>query len=94
MTKVSLDANCFIDVCDSSSHAYEELNNIFVLRDRGVIKLFVSLQTLNELEKKKDAAYDLATSIEVLPHYGIGSWDEQVGSWEQEAGTWQDGRDG
>jgi len=93
MKEVSLDANCFIDACDSSSHAYEDLKDICDLRERRIIKLFVSLQTLSELEARGDAAYKLATSTDVLPHYSIGSWAEQVGSWAQEAGTWKDGRD-
>jgi hypothetical protein len=45
-----------------------------------------------ELKRKPDAASDLADTCTVLPHFPIGSWDEQVSTWHQSAGTWDDAK--
>ena len=88
----ALDTNCFINAVNPTSHSYPALRVIIDAAENGVISLKVSLQTLHELEEKKDAAWKLAKSQSELEHHGIGSWDEQVGTWKQEAGTWDDGR--
>lgn len=58
----------------------------------GKVLLKVSLQTLHELEEKKDVARELVKTIPELPHWPIGKWDEQVGTWPQQTGTWDDGK--
>ncbi len=66
------------------------LQRIFGAAGTGQVSLKVSLQTLHELEQRKDEALELAKTLPVLLHWPIGSWDEQVGTWEQQAGTWDD----
>lgn len=31
-------------------------------------------------------------SLALLPHFPIGTWEEQVGTWNQAAGTWEDAK--
>jgi predicted nucleic acid-binding protein len=69
------------------------MQKILALKDEGKLELFVSLQNLSELEENKDQATELANSIDRLPHYGVGSWDEQVGTWKDQAGTWNEGKE-
>lgn len=87
--KVALDSNCFFDAVNQESRAYRPLQDIFKASNAGEITLFVSLHSLHELERKLDEAFALAKSLPLLPHYPIGSWDEQVGAWSQLAGTWE-----
>jgi predicted nucleic acid-binding protein len=91
--RVALDANCFIDAVTPSAHGHEAMRRIFVAQDKYQIALFVSRQTLHELEARPDEALALARKIKTLPHYSIGTYDEQVGTWSEEAGTWDDGRE-
>ncbi|HNP95871.1 MAG TPA: hypothetical protein PKJ63_09580 [Cyclobacteriaceae bacterium] len=86
--KIVLDSNCFIDTVNQQSRVYESLRIIFKASNAGKITLFISLHNLQELEKKPDEALVLAKSLPLLPHFPIGSWNEQVGTWSQLAGTW------
>ena len=88
--KVTLDANCFIYAVNTNASAYEPMQKIFQASKSSKIELAVSRHTLAELEKKPDAALDLAKTLSVLPHWPIGAWDEQVAAWNQVAGTWGD----
>ena len=56
------------------------------------VSLKVSLQTLSQLEDKQDEAWRLAKTLPELPHFPIGTWDEQIGTWDQETGTWNDAK--
>jgi hypothetical protein len=91
--KICLDTNCFIDTFSPESKGYDAMQKILALKDEGKLELFVSLQNLSELEENKDQATELANSIDRLPHYGVGSWDEQVGTWKDQAGTWNEGKE-
>jgi predicted nucleic acid-binding protein len=88
--RVALDANCFIDAINPSSHAFTPMEVIVSASRAGVLELAVSLHTLAELARKPDAALDLARSCATLPHYPIGAWDTQVATWDQAEGTWDD----
>jgi hypothetical protein len=90
--RVALDTNCFIDANDPSSHAYAAMRVILAAQEARRVELTVSQHTLNELKQKPDAASDLADACTVLPHFPIGSWDEQVSTWHQSAGTWDDAK--
>jgi hypothetical protein len=92
MKTYALDTNCFIDAVNLRSQSYEVMQRIFTAFDRGKLFLKVSLQTLHELEGKKDSAWELAKRLPEVPHWPIGSWDEQVGTWEEETGTWDDAK--
>ena len=85
---ICLDTNCFIDAFNSTSKGHKAMQQILALSNEGKINIYVSLQNLSELDKHKDEAAELANSIERLPHYGIGTWDEQIGTWKDQAGTW------
>jgi len=87
---VALDANCFIDATKSSSHAYRAMAQILGAANSGALRLAISRHTLAELELKPDAALDLAHKCDVLPHFPVGSWDDQVATWDKVAGTWND----
>lgn len=90
--RIALDANCFINAVTLGAHAHGAMRQILGAHEEGLIDLYVSLQTLHELGKKPDTALELAKGVERLPHYSIGTWDEQVGTWNDEAGTWADGK--
>ena len=92
MKTYALDTNCFIDAVSSASSSRAALQRIFRAADTGQVSLKVSLQTLHELEEMKDEALELAKTLPKLPHWPIGSWDEQVGTWKQQTGTWDDGK--
>ena len=90
MKTCALDTNCFIDAVNPESSSRGVLQRIFGATGTGQVSLKVSLQTLDELEERKDEALELAKTLPVLPHWPIGSWDEQVGTWKQQVGTWDD----
>lgn len=90
--KMVLDSNCFIDAVNQQSRAYESLRVIFMASNAGKITLFVSLHSINELERKPDAALALAKSMPSLPHYPVGTWEEQIGTWSQLAGNWENAK--
>ena len=92
MKTYALDTNCFIDAVNPASSSRGALQRIFRAANTRQISLKVSLHTLHELEERKDEALELAKTLPELPHWPIGSWDEQVGTWEQQAGTWDDGK--
>ena len=88
MKTYTLDTNCFIDAVNPGSQSYEVIQRILSAFNSGKLWLNVSLQALHELEQKKDAAWELAKTLPELPHWPIGTWDEQVGTWAQQTGTW------
>jgi len=90
MKTYALDTNCFINAVNPASSLYCILQRILQAADRGQVSLKVSLQTLHELEKKKDKAWELAKTLPELPHWPIGTWAQQVGTWKQGTGTWND----
>lgn len=90
MKTFALDANCFINAVNPASRSYPAVRSIFRAAEKRRISLAVSLQTLHELARRQDEAWELANSQTKLPHWSVGSWDEQVGTWEQEEGSWAD----
>ena len=56
MKTYALDTNCFIDAVNPRSQSYEVMQRIFTAFNDGKLSLKVSLQTLHELEQKKDSA--------------------------------------
>lgn len=90
MKTYALDTNCFINAVNSMSPSYGPLQRILSEANRGQISLKISLQTLDELSKRKDEAWILAKTLPELPHWPVGSWEEQVGTWAQQSGTWDD----
>jgi hypothetical protein len=88
----TLDAMCFINAVNQAGSSYEALRVIFNAANTGKITLTVSIQTLHELERKPDAALELARTLDLLPHWPIGSWDEQIGPWEDQTGSWEDAK--
>jgi hypothetical protein len=92
MKTYAVDTNCLIDAVNPGSQSYEAMNRVLSAFKTGKVLLKVSLQTLDELERKKDAAWALANTLPVLPHWPIGTWGEQVGTWAQQTGTWDDGK--
>ncbi len=90
--QVACDTNCFIDATNSSAHAHGAMRRLLIVHEAGALQIAVSRHTLAELERKPDAALDLARKYPVLPHFPVGSWDDQVGTWDQVEGTWDDAR--
>jgi len=88
----ALDTNCFIDAVNPTSPSYNVMQHLLAAYKSGKVSLRVSLQTLHEIEERQDEALKLARTLPVLPHWSIGTWDEQVGTWDQETGTYNDGR--
>ncbi len=90
--KVALDANCFIDAVTPEARAYKPMLQILEAWRTDAVELLVSLHSIHELEMKPDEALELARECATLPHWPIGTWDEQVGTWEQAEGTWDDSK--
>lgn len=88
--KVVLDANCFIDATNSSSHAHEAMTELLAFHKAGTLQLTVSRHTLAELNHKPDTACGIALKCDVLHHFPVGAWDDQVATWDQVEGTWDD----
>lgn len=91
MIKVVLDANCFIDAVNTSSHAYPSLQMVFFAAKSGRITLAISRHTLAEVSHPA-AACELAKTVEVIPHWPIGAIKQQVAAVRQLAGTWQEAK--
>lgn len=90
MKKYALDTNCFINAVNKEAPSHGAIHRILLAFNSGKLSLRVSLQTLQELEQKDDAALEIARKLEILPHWPIGAWSEQVGTWSQQEGTWHD----
>ncbi len=92
MKQYALDTNCFINAANSLSTSYETVCRLLDAANRGELFLGVSLHTLHQLEVKNDEAWKIAKTLPEVPHWPIGTWDEQVGTWKQQCGTWDDCR--
>src|SRR3989304_6352065 len=92
MKTYALDANCFIDAVNLASPSYDIMQRLLAASKSGKLFLKVSLHTLHELEQRQDEALKIAKTLPKLPHWPIGTWDEQVGTWKQQTGTWDDAR--
>lgn len=92
MRTYALDTNCFIDAVNPASSNYDNMQRLMATYRRGKVSLKVSLQVLHELKKKQDNALALAKTLPELPHWPIGTWDEQVATWPQVTGTWNDAK--
>jgi predicted nucleic acid-binding protein len=90
--RVVLDANCFIDAVNPKVPTYAAVNEIIAAHRWGKLEARVSLHTLAELEKKPDAALDLARTISALPHWPIGTLGDQVATIGQLSGTLGDAK--
>jgi predicted nucleic acid-binding protein len=91
MKKVTLDTNCFIDAFDPSSHAHPYMQKIIEAHRVKQIIITVSRHTLSEI-KEPIEALNFAQALEILPHYPIGTWGDQVATWEDIAGTWSNAK--
>jgi len=89
---ISLDANCFIDAFNPHSQAHVCMKRIFAHRASCKVKIFVSMHTIHELERKPDAALDLAKIYPKLPYWPIGTINEILGTIAQLTGTFDDAR--
>ncbi len=89
--KIVLDANCFIDAVNTSSHAYPCLERIFSAAKSGRITLAVSRHTVAEILCPASAC-ELAKTVEVIPYWPIGAINQQVAAIQQLAGTWEDAK--
>lgn len=93
--KIVLDTNCLLDAANERSSAYPFLQKILAPATAGQIEVCVSRHSLAELNKDEavtQRAKSIASGFVTLPHYPIGSWDEQVATWEQVEGSWDDAR--
>ncbi|HEV2330740.1 MAG TPA: hypothetical protein VGY56_18320 [Verrucomicrobiae bacterium] len=88
--KIVLDTNCFINAQNNVALSHCAVQEILKEHENGTIELYVSRHTLDELERKPDAALGIAKTFPVLPHFPVGTWAEQVASWDQMEGTWCD----
>lgn len=86
--KIGLDTNCFSDVVDANSPSHDAVKKLFMAADLGRIEIWTSRHVLVELSVKSGIPLDLAKKCKLLPHYVVGSWDEQLISWEQVNSTW------
>jgi hypothetical protein len=93
MRKLALDTNCFIDAFSQESHAFDAMQTILALASDDRLDLYVSVQSLSELKGGNDDPERLARSLKQLPHFRVGSWNEQIESWKNEGGTWEESRE-
>lgn len=90
--QIALHTNCFIYSVNAESKEYGPLQAILAAASIGTFGLLVSLYTLAELARKPDAAYDLAKTFLVLPHWPIGAIADQVAMIKDLQGSWEDAR--
>lgn len=94
-TKVALDTNCLLDAADESSAAHPSVQKLLAAAAAGRITLCISRHSLSELVKNEPTtsrAKEIAGSLEILSHWPIGAWKDQVCTWDQAAGSWEDAR--
>jgi hypothetical protein len=91
MEKVALDTNCFIDTFNPGSYAYPYMQKIIEAHRSKRLIITVSRYTLSEI-KEPIEALNFAQTFEILPHYPIGTFGDQVATWEELAGTFEDAR--
>ncbi len=91
MKMVTFDTNCFIDAFNLKSHIHTAAQKIIRECRSKNIKITVSRHTLSELKEPPEAV-NFVQSVEILPHYPIGKWNEQVVTWGEVAGTWDDAK--
>ena len=91
--RIALDTNCFIDLSKEQSSSHKAMKIVEEAWRAGNIKVFVSRYSLSELERKPDAALDFARQAEILPHYPIGCYNEQVATYDQCEGTWTNAKE-
>jgi len=90
--KVALDTNCLLDAANVDSHAYGELQKLIASAEKGTHTLIISRHSLSELTADNQItrrAREIGGTMNILPHYPIGAWKEQICTWEQTTGTWQ-----
>ena len=90
--KLALDTNCFIDAFNPASPNHQPAKRLLQFGSAGAVDLLVSRHTLAQLDTKDDEASRVAHTLPILPHWPIGTWDDQVGTWDQLEGTWDDAR--
>lgn len=81
-----LDANCFIDAASPQSKVFADMRCLLQAHSVGRIQLNVSRHTLSELHSQ--SAQLVASAIPIVPHFPIGTWEDQVASWQDVSGTW------
>jgi len=91
MKIITLDTNCFIDTFTPGSHAYSVMQTILKAHKSKQIKITVSLHTLSEI-KGPSEAIEFAKTVEILPHYPIGRFCDQIAKIKDLAGTWGDAK--
>jgi predicted nucleic acid-binding protein len=89
MKKVTLDTNCFIDSFKPKSCAYPHMKKIIEAHQSKKIIITASRHTLSEIKEPVEAV-QFAQTVEILPHYPIGTFGEQVAAWGELAGTFKD----
>lgn len=89
--KIVLDTNCLIDAVSPTAHAHRPLQKILQAFTSEQVELLVSRHSLAEISRPEPAV-ELARKLCVLPHWPIGSWDEQISTWDEASGTWDDAR--
>jgi RNase H-fold protein (predicted Holliday junction resolvase) len=92
MKKIALDATCFIDAFNIKSHAYDSMQKIIEAYHSQKLVITVSRHTIYEIKSPPEAV-NFANSLEILPYYPIGTWDEQVTSWKNVTGAWADAKE-
>ena len=91
MQKVTLDTNCFIDSFKPGSYAYPYMQKIIEAHNSNKIIITVSRHTLSEI-KEPTEALNFAKACEILSHFPIGTFGEQVAAWKELAGTFEDAK--
>ena len=93
--RIALDTNCLLDAADEASPSYAYVQRILTSAAGTDHELFVSRHSLSELKKaspQTERAKHIARGCQILPHYPIGTWDDQVATWDEVSGSWDDAR--
>ncbi|NTU49666.1 MAG: hypothetical protein HGA87_02005 [Desulfobulbaceae bacterium] len=87
MKTYCLDTNCLIDAFQLESHSYKAMEKILGAYRAGDLRLVISRHSLSELLSPPEAV-EFAKTLQIIEHYPVGNWEEQICTWKQCAGTW------
>jgi predicted nucleic acid-binding protein len=91
MKTYCLDTNCLIDAFKPESSFYEAMKRILSAYKAGALRLVVSRHSLSELLLPLEAV-EFAKTLQVVEHYPVGMWQDQICTWKECAGTWDEAR--
>ena len=95
MKTATLDTSTVITAFEPSQDGYSAMRRLIEASKAGKLRLVISKRTLYELREKPDEKLTFAESLEILPYYLLGTWnnlEQDPVTWQELAGTWDDAK--